>query len=47
MAVKVSNKICHPNGSDNLGSQNHKAGSGLSIKVNLDDDSGYRNYVIY
>jgi|TARA_R110000787_G_C13227625_1_gene426889 hypothetical protein len=47
MAVKVSNKICHPNGSDNLGSQNHKAGSGLSIKVNLDDDSGYRNYVIF
>ena len=47
MAVIVNNKICHPNGSNDLGSQNHKAGGGLSIKVNLDDDSTYRNYVIF
>ena len=35
MAVIVNNKICHPNGSNDLGSQNHKAGGGLSINCLL------------
>tara|TARA_R110002012_G_scaffold278384_1_gene466013 strand:+ start:134 stop:424 length:291 start_codon:yes stop_codon:yes gene_type:complete len=47
MAVKVINKVCHPNGSNDLGSQNHKPADIRSIKVNLDDDSTYRASVVF
>ena len=47
MAVKVINKVCHPNGRDDLGSQNHKPTNIRSIKVNLDDSRTYRNYVVF